>query len=905
MIVLSTSDLTAVLAAAHTTASVKFLVVFADTTSDGQTLSPDSFASASNGTTPVTILGTSVGARMVKNIRVFNEDTVSHTITLSINSQTVLKQTVAASQSVDLLSPQSGLLGSGTSTRLATWNSATSLTQSLIVDGVTGGTLTLTKSGSTPRTITIPDASGTVGLLGVAQTFTVWQGFGSGATAAVDTEVVRFNSTTALTLPLNTGDVLVGNGRMYVISGITTGRVTTQANLGTATAFSGTYSTIESTSSVRAARSVAAYTGTTAGTAPIEALARSRGTVVGTQVAVVSGDTLWRTQYVGDNGTDMTSRAAEFRAVVGGAVSGTTVPGELRWFTTNTSGTLTQGMTLTAAQELVIAGTTASTSSTTGALTVAGGIASNEVITAGTRVQSQHVQMCSTATSSTTGTMGIVFAPSNGYGGQSDLSNGAFTANNFLFGAIAPYSPGGGVGQRAGLRFFVKSSSSGTAQPLLTALDIDWNGNAAFASTTPSTSTTTGALTVAGGAGFAGDINLGGTIKIKGNAAAEISAQPASATGGQASNLSVGARRYDANGQGLVAYIDFRGADGSGNQTTGAMDFYLRPNSAFGSEAAEKVAAWTAGNSVLGGTLAILQTTPSTNSTTGALTVAGDVGTNALWAGTRITRGAGATSTFARVGDSRIQSMSTVVAGASIGLMTFSTTAAEAPIIALGHSPAAINTFGTATRSGDRLGGVSFQGVSSGGSLSEGALIIADADGAWGASAFNTRLRLMVNNGSTLIDHLILNSDMSADFAGAVNATGSLSCLSSTAHVQIIADRRSTLSANASAGGVSLRGGNSTVSTAAVEYGRVQAVAVGVTAGSESGGVQLVGRDSAGAFATLLRVDYSGTTARLGVLGATPVARQSVGAAATDPATTQTLANNLRTALINLGFCQT
>jgi len=36
--------------------------------------------------------------------------------------------------------------------------------------------------------------------------------------------------------------------------------------------------------------------------------------------------------------------------------------------------------------------------------------------------------------------------------------------------------------------------------------------------------------------------------------------------------------------------------------------------------------------------------------------------------------------------------------------------------------------------------------------------------------------------------------------------------------------------------------------------------------------------------------------------GATPVARQSVPVAATDAATTQALANSLRTALINLGL---
>jgi hypothetical protein len=46
----------------------------------------------------------------------------------------------------------------------------------------------------------------------------------------------------------------------------------------------------------------------------------------------------------------------------------------------------------------------------------------------------------------------------------------------------------------------------------------------------------------------------------------------------------------------------------------------------------------------------------------------------------------------------------------------------------------------------------------------------------------------------------------------------------------------------------------------------------------------------------------SGSTDQLGFFGATPVSKQTVSAAATDAATTQTLVNSLRTALINLGL---
>jgi hypothetical protein len=62
--------------------------------------------------------------------------------------------------------------------------------------------------------------------------------------------------------------------------------------------------------------------------------------------------------------------------------------------------------------------------------------------------------------------------------------------------------------------------------------------------------------------------------------------------------------------------------------------------------------------------------------------------------------------------------------------------------------------------------------------------------------------------------------------------------------------------------------------------------------------------DSVGA-REVMRGEANGSAALVGFLGAAAVARQTLGAAATDPATTQTLCNNLRTALINLGLGQT
>jgi hypothetical protein len=51
-----------------------------------------------------------------------------------------------------------------------------------------------------------------------------------------------------------------------------------------------------------------------------------------------------------------------------------------------------------------------------------------------------------------------------------------------------------------------------------------------------------------------------------------------------------------------------------------------------------------------------------------------------------------------------------------------------------------------------------------------------------------------------------------------------------------------------------------------------------------------------------LRLEASGTAPMIGFLGASAVVRQTLPAAATDAATTQTLANSVRTALVNLGL---
>ena len=60
--------------------------------------------------------------------------------------------------------------------------------------------------------------------------------------------------------------------------------------------------------------------------------------------------------------------------------------------------------------------------------------------------------------------------------------------------------------------------------------------------------------------------------------------------------------------------------------------------------------------------------------------------------------------------------------------------------------------------------------------------------------------------------------------------------------------------------------------------------------------------NGAGVWQTGFREEYNAAGVRHGFFGATPIGRPSLAAAATDAATTQTLANSLRSALINLGL---
>lgn len=93
--------------------------------------------------------------------------------------------------------------------------------------------------------------------------------------------------------------------------------------------------------------------------APRLILAKSRGTAVGSQTAVASGDILGMVDFYGANGTDSNNAAAQIRGVSDGTVSATAMPGMLSFWTTPAASTaLNERMRINAAGTMLLGTTT-------------------------------------------------------------------------------------------------------------------------------------------------------------------------------------------------------------------------------------------------------------------------------------------------------------------------------------------------------------------------------------------------------------------------------------------------------------------------------------------------------------------------------------------------------------------
>jgi hypothetical protein len=194
------------------------------------------------------------------------------------------------------------------------------------------------------------------------------------------------------------------------------------------------------------------------------------------------------------------SHASRTGAILFGTANGS-APSE-RARITSTGNLLIGGTTdITGSGGLRVFGTTASTSITTGALQVGGGVGVAgalfvaEAINAGTNVGSAGTTALLVRAGKQT------FRQANNATDRLRISVGDGSDNTS---ADEVYI------RAANTAIHFQAGAAGTTETLTLAS----NGNATFASTTASTSTTTGALTVAGGVGVGGAAFFGGAIAI-------------------------------------------------------------------------------------------------------------------------------------------------------------------------------------------------------------------------------------------------------------------------------------------------------------------------------------------------------------------------------------------------------
>jgi hypothetical protein len=202
-----------------------------------------------------------------------------------------------------------------------------------------------------------------------------WSAFPSGgAIVAGDQTVglraganVRLTANTFgnLSLDTNTLSSTNSNGDINLVpngTGVTTVGTSTSTGIG------GTGSFIVAGTSVQPLIGQASYSNGSSGFSNVHNMYKSRGASVGSQVAVVSGDTIGSHQFYGSDGTNFLN-AATIVASVSGAVSAGIVPGQLVLRTATTLGAMTTAITISNAQVVTLAKALPVTSGGTGLTT--------------------------------------------------------------------------------------------------------------------------------------------------------------------------------------------------------------------------------------------------------------------------------------------------------------------------------------------------------------------------------------------------------------------------------------------------------------------------------------------------------------------------------------------------------
>jgi hypothetical protein len=381
------------------------------------------------------------------------------------------------------------------------------------------------------RTYTLPDATGTVPLLGLAQSWTATQTFAGidatsiGATTRGTGAFTTLAANGATTLTAGTASTSTTTGTLVVtggtgisgalwIGGLANIAGATTVDLGTgtdpATALSGTVVTLRNADATNVR-----LVGVSYGANALIMCGRAVGGTRASPTATTAGQVMAQFTGFGYNGTSYATSSAALYAISAGSLwTLTNNETNHEWrVTANGSTTNVQRMVLYGTGNLClgsaptddgtnnlqvagsakISSSTASTSTTTGALIVTGGVGIGGVINVANDTDGTHV----------IGRMKIgTFVASDSMGlAHFDLANTTdFCLNQSALGTTNFNAKSGQsciftIGGASKMTLNTSSLTLNTGVPLI------------ISDTTVSTSTGTGALTVGGGAGFSGQVN--------------------------------------------------------------------------------------------------------------------------------------------------------------------------------------------------------------------------------------------------------------------------------------------------------------------------------------------------------------------------------------------------------------
>lgn len=217
--------------------------------------------------------------------------------------------------------------------------------------------------------------------------------------------------------------------------------------------------------------------------------AKTRGATSGTQTIVQNADVCSITSVYGSDGTQYRPLGLTQWVVDGAPTAGVSVPGRYEIFTVASgSSTPTLQLSIDNTGVVTITDTTGSSSTTTGALIVGGGLGVGDNIYAG----GGTIQV-----SGATNVFMLLVAPNNNYSATLRSSN---FSRSWDFGSAS-------AGHALGDNFYIFQVGTGAAMFIA-----GTTNNVSFTSTTASTTPTTGSVLVAGGAGVAGALCVGGSL---------------------------------------------------------------------------------------------------------------------------------------------------------------------------------------------------------------------------------------------------------------------------------------------------------------------------------------------------------------------------------------------------------